>query len=109
MKSSTSTPAGTYTKLLQLVLYFKTFSNSLAFSDTSLRELVYTIIELMLRKLLIIPIGNWEECRSTNVFVNGTDNSPPSGLGVLSGVIERSKRTVIGHRVGLSSCIQMLH
>jgi hypothetical protein len=30
-------------------------------------------------------------------------------LGVLSGVIERSKRTVIGHRVGLSSCIQMLH
>lgn len=43
------------------------------------------------------PIGNWEECSSADVFVNNTDNSPPSGVSVLPGVIERSKRTVIGH------------
>lgn len=41
--------------------------------------------------------SNWMECTNVNVFVNGTDNSPPSGVSVLPGVIERSKRTVIGH------------
>lgn len=45
------------------------------------------------------PIGTWEECSSENVFGDGIDNSPPSGLSVLPGVIERSKRTVIGHGV----------
>jgi carboxypeptidase D len=40
---------------------------------------------------------NWSECSTSNVFVNGTDNSPPSGLSVLPGVIERSKRTLIVH------------
>ncbi|KAF8852153.1 alpha/beta-hydrolase [Acephala macrosclerotiorum] len=32
-----------------------------------------------------------------DVFVNNTDNSPPSGVSILPGVIERSNRTVIGH------------
>ncbi|KUJ11815.1 alpha/beta-hydrolase [Mollisia scopiformis] len=49
------------------------------------------------QKAINAPIGDWEECASGNVFVNGTDNSPPSGVSVLPGVIERSKRTVIGH------------
>ncbi len=43
------------------------------------------------------PFIDWEECTSTDVFVNNTDNSPPSGVSVLPGVIERSKRTIIGH------------
>lgn len=43
------------------------------------------------------PLIEWEECTSTDVFVNNTDNSPPSGVSVLPGVIERSKRTIIGH------------
>jgi carboxypeptidase D len=45
------------------------------------------------------PIQQWMECTNGNVFVNGTDNSPPSGVTVLPGVIERSKRTIIGHGV----------
>ncbi|KAE8448109.1 hypothetical protein EG329_009874 [Mollisiaceae sp. DMI_Dod_QoI] len=40
------------------------------------------------------PISNWEECSSSNVFVH-RDNSPPSGVSVLPGVIERSKRTAL--------------
>jgi carboxypeptidase D len=43
------------------------------------------------------PLIEWEECTSTDVFVNNVDNSPPSGVSVLPGVIERSKRTIIGH------------
>lgn len=39
----------------------------------------------------------WMECSDIDVFVNGTDNSPPSGVSVLPGVIERSKRTIIAH------------
>lgn len=42
------------------------------------------------------PVGNWAECSDG---VLDTDTSPPSGLSVLPGVIERSKRTVIGHGV----------
>jgi carboxypeptidase D len=49
------------------------------------------------QKAINAPIGLWEECSSRDVFVNGIDNSPPSGLSVLPGVIERSKRTIIGH------------
>jgi carboxypeptidase D len=44
-------------------------------------------------------VGNWDECLEIDVFINGTDNSPPSGVSVLSGVTERSKRTVIGHGI----------
>jgi carboxypeptidase D len=51
------------------------------------------------QKAINAPIGNWNKCASINVFVNGTDNSPPSGVSVLPGVIERSKRTIIGHGV----------
>ncbi|KAL3424276.1 serine carboxypeptidase-like protein 1 [Phlyctema vagabunda] len=44
------------------------------------------------------PVGLWEECNSqVDVFVNNTDNSAPSFTTVMPGVIERSKRTVIGH------------
>ncbi|KAI9775698.1 MAG: hypothetical protein M1835_005728 [Candelina submexicana] len=43
------------------------------------------------------PDVDWVECRSTGIFINDTDNSPPSGLSVLPSVIERSKRTIIGH------------
>ncbi|KAF4629363.1 hypothetical protein G7Y89_g8787 [Cudoniella acicularis] len=49
------------------------------------------------QKAINAPLINWEECTSTNVFVNNTDTSLPSGVSVLPGVIERSKRTVIGH------------
>ncbi|KAI9768851.1 MAG: hypothetical protein M1840_004665 [Geoglossum simile] len=40
---------------------------------------------------------SWSECALMPVFINRTDNSPPSGLSVLPSVIERSKRTVIAH------------
>lgn len=43
------------------------------------------------------PIMEWEECSNIDVFVHGRDHSLPSGLSVLPGVIERSKRTIIGH------------
>ncbi|EXJ95780.1 carboxypeptidase D [Capronia coronata CBS 617.96] len=43
------------------------------------------------------PVQEWEECTSTDVFVNGTDNSLPSTLSVLPGVIERADRVIIGH------------
>ncbi|KPI41427.1 Carboxypeptidase cpdS [Cyphellophora attinorum] len=43
------------------------------------------------------PVQEWMECTSIDVFVNGTDNSPPSALSVLPGVIEAADRVVIGH------------
>lgn len=43
------------------------------------------------------PHTNWAECTSTNVFVNGTDTSPPSGLSVLPSVIARTNNVIIGH------------
>ena len=43
------------------------------------------------------PPTDWAECTNTNVFVNGDDTSPPSGLSVLPGVIERTNKTIIGH------------
>jgi carboxypeptidase D len=49
------------------------------------------------QKVIHAPPTNWAECTPTNVFVNGIDNSPPSGLSVLPGVIERTERTIIGH------------
>ena len=45
------------------------------------------------------PPTNWEEC-SDNVFLGpngGDDKSPPTGLSVLPSVIERTKKTIIGH------------
>ncbi|PQE04801.1 carboxypeptidase cpdS protein [Rutstroemia sp. NJR-2017a BBW] len=49
------------------------------------------------QKAINAPLIDWAECTNTDVFVNNTDNSLPSGLSVLPSVIERSKRTVIGH------------
>ncbi len=49
------------------------------------------------QKAINAPPTNWMECTNVEVFVNGTDNSPPSGLSVLPGVIERTERTIIGH------------
>jgi len=42
------------------------------------------------------PHIDWAECANRNVFVGG-DSSPPSGLSVLPGVIEKNERTMIGH------------
>jgi carboxypeptidase D len=51
------------------------------------------------KRAIHAPNINWMVCTNTNVFVNGIDNSPPSGSpgGPLPGVIERSKRTIIAH------------
>ena len=43
------------------------------------------------------PNTTWMECTNNNVFAGGSDKSPPSGLSVLPGVIEKSQRTVIAH------------
>jgi carboxypeptidase D len=51
------------------------------------------------KKAMNAPVDtNWLECNGP-VFINDTDNSVPSGAygGVLPGVIERSKRTIIAH------------
>ncbi|KAL9114175.1 MAG: hypothetical protein Q9227_001947 [Pyrenula ochraceoflavens] len=40
---------------------------------------------------------DWMECTNTDVFVNDDDQSAPSALSVLPGVIERTERTIIGH------------
>lgn len=48
------------------------------------------------QKAINAPVQEWEEC-SGPVFKKGGDQSPPSGLSVLPRVIEKSKRTVIGH------------
>ncbi|KZF19080.1 alpha/beta-hydrolase [Xylona heveae TC161] len=50
------------------------------------------------QKAINAPIGEYEECSSINVFVNGTDLSDPPALnGVLASVIERTNKTIIGH------------
>lgn len=46
------------------------------------------------QKVINAPLEVWNEC-SDGVLT--TDTSPPSGLSVLPGVIEKNKRTVIGH------------
>ena len=51
------------------------------------------------QKAIHAPIQEWEECSSDDVFVNGTDNSPPSALSVLPSVIERAERVIIGHGI----------
>lgn len=55
------------------------------------------------QKAINAPIQPWDECTNTQVFDGGNDLSPPSGVSVLPGVIERSKRTIIGHGVRLLS------
>jgi carboxypeptidase D len=49
------------------------------------------------QKAINAPIQEWLECTNNDVFVNGTDNSTPSGLSVLPGVIENLDRVIIGH------------
>ena len=46
------------------------------------------------QKAINAPIQEWEEC-SGGVLT--TDTSPPSGLSVLPRVIEKTKKTIIGH------------
>jgi carboxypeptidase D len=44
------------------------------------------------------PTGfTWEECSSDDVFVNGTDLSPPPVLDVLPSVIDRTQNVIIAH------------
>ncbi|KAI9649459.1 hypothetical protein NHQ30_002035 [Ciborinia camelliae] len=49
------------------------------------------------QKAINAPNMDWSSCSANPVFVNGTDTSFQSALTVLPSVIERSKRTVIGH------------
>ena len=49
------------------------------------------------QKAINAPIQDWEECSNKDVFVNGIDESLPSGLSVLPGVIEKLNRTIIAH------------
>jgi carboxypeptidase D len=51
------------------------------------------------QKAINAPVKEWAECTSTDVFVNGTDNSIPSALSVLPHVIENSDRVIIGHGI----------
>jgi carboxypeptidase D len=51
------------------------------------------------QKAIHAPIQEWEECTNVDVFVDNTDNSPPSALSVLPRVIERADRTIIGHGI----------
>jgi carboxypeptidase D len=51
------------------------------------------------QKAIHAPIKEWEECTDVEVFVNNTDNSPPSALSVLPSVIERADRVIIGHGI----------
>ncbi|KAM0706842.1 hypothetical protein Q7P35_006172 [Cladosporium inversicolor] len=46
------------------------------------------------QKAINAPVQEWEECSNG---VLDDDTSPPSGLSVLPRVIEKNKRTVIGH------------
>ena len=45
------------------------------------------------------PVQAWDECSTIDVFVNGTDNSPPSALSILPNVIEHADRVIIGHGI----------
>ena len=42
------------------------------------------------------PNVTWEECSSDDVFVGGVDNSLPSSITVLPGVIDRTENVIIG-------------
>lgn len=43
------------------------------------------------------PHIEWDECTSEDSFVDGNDNSLPSAVTVLPGVIERTQNVIIGH------------
>ena len=43
------------------------------------------------------PTQEWAECTSTDVFLNGTDQSLPPSFSVLPSVIDRAERTIVGH------------
>lgn len=43
------------------------------------------------------PVQEWAECTNKDVFIDGEDNSTPSGLSVLPSVIERLNKTIISH------------
>lgn len=50
------------------------------------------------QKAINAPIEQWMECTNNDVFAgDGSDSSPPSGLSVLPGVIEKLNKTIIGH------------
>lgn len=50
------------------------------------------------QKAINAPVQEWLECSDGNVFAgDGTDNSAPSTLSVLPGVIEKADRVIIGH------------
>ncbi|QSZ36493.1 hypothetical protein DSL72_006373 [Monilinia vaccinii-corymbosi] len=49
------------------------------------------------QKAINAPIGEWTTCSTNPVFINGTDTADAPSLTVLPSVIERSKRTIIGH------------
>jgi carboxypeptidase D len=52
------------------------------------------------QKAINAPIQEWLECSNNYVFTDdGTDNSLPSALSVLPGVIERAERVIIGHGI----------
>lgn len=48
------------------------------------------------QKAINAPVQEWEECSSG---VLDTDTSPPSGLSILPRVIEKNKKTIIGHGI----------
>lgn len=60
------------------------------------------------QKAINAPHIDWASCSAIDVFVNGTDKSLPSGVTVLPGVIERSKRTIIAHAT-LDMVFRSLH
>ena len=50
------------------------------------------------QKAINAPVEEWMECTDNDVFAgDGSDNSPPSGLSILPGVIEKLNKTIIGH------------
>ncbi|OAL18111.1 hypothetical protein AYO20_11778 [Fonsecaea nubica] len=51
------------------------------------------------QKAINAPHQEWMECTNVDVFVNNTDNSLPSALSVLPGVIESADRVIIGHGI----------
>ncbi|KAL9071579.1 MAG: hypothetical protein Q9161_004146 [Pseudevernia consocians] len=50
------------------------------------------------QKAINAPVEQWMECTNNNVFAgDGSDSSPPSGLSILPGVIEKLNKTIIAH------------
>ena len=49
------------------------------------------------QKAINAPVEQWMECTNNDVFVGGTDTSPPTGLSILPRVIEGLNKTIIGH------------